>query len=1116
MKTKITFMSNILLLFFFVLCITDIAWTGGHPTTIYTPKGTSVPAAYILDEMGAEEIVYFDNVYRNAYQNAIFISSSSSTYNCHGYAWYMSEGGSNVFIGLGTDTAEDIYWKDGSYIEAHNEFPGEKVSYVNDNHSAVTTSTPGWFISKWSEGPLMKHASNDCPFNSSSLKYYVKYDTKVNVTANQVFENGNRVQQGVSVSQVGHWETNTFASYTVPKVFVFNVGNETMRANTNTWTNSQTGNIEKYRTWNNSNDVVNHKKFEIQIGTIGLTSQFLHTNNATVQSQLVEGGNPTGGVNFKDPWLIDYADPSYRNNLRNQGMSAPFKSVAYSANNLGTGTSYKGVFLNQGGPDIHNLIPPYYSIRAPQTVNFGGAIGMRNVYLQSWRALPASSASFQDSLTSQTAVVFKSAGIVVSANIKGSMLSNISSSFTNNSQRKLVRTPGNGWLHQVYESSINGVSHVWYEMSTNSGTTWALMSPVNGGGTPGPLDIGGGKCPSIDLSPDGTSIVIAFQQASGNYYTIIVMTYIFYNGQWMEYSKFPIWTEPQGGDLYSITNANPNISWAGDNNAILTWERKSSVTWGGVNILPGINYITGKMSITGLYNYYAYPSIISGTNANSINTSISTIYFPSPYFYSDFAVAWQQYVNSGSSSIKYCYFVPDANGKLNQYIPTPNNVSTSLYSSNHNPSIVILPDASVRVCWIGDNGNGDWMTTNSLERDPSSSTIYQKGAGVKSVSMNRMNNTSNYCYAWSQNINGSRSNNAVSSSNLLQSKTLNTTGQDIQLCNGSASTNMVVSSYYPFTLPYYFQTSNSLGSAGLSKTSSISGSFSRGVVIENNGAGLYYSLGQITVDGVPVNFIQMNEAVGKYPSGNPKRYDVVKSKDRKNATLDTVNKVMVSEPFEISENSKISFSEYSGVADSSAAVSLFAKKGLVSFTMRLVDDATGKMLGTVKESKFSGNALSAYKTLSYVLNPKDIQGKKIRIEVTLLTDIENPELTLINQFTDADEMSELNKTTTPQELTLKTSNVITKYALEQNYPNPFNPTTTIHYQIPNAGHVTLKVYDMLGREVATLVDEVKGVGSYSATFNGEKLASGVYIMRLVAWFEEGKSFVQTKKMLLTK
>lgn len=63
------------------------------------------------------------------------------------------------------------------------------------------------------------------------------------------------------------------------------------------------------------------------------------------------------------------------------------------------------------------------------------------------------------------------------------------------------------------------------------------------------------------------------------------------------------------------------------------------------------------------------------------------------------------------------------------------------------------------------------------------------------------------------------------------------------------------------------------------------------------------------------------------------------------------------------------------------------------------------------------------------------------------------------------------------------------------YPNPFNPTTTISYQVPAAGLVSLKVYDMLGREVAGLVSGYKGAGKYSVQFNGQDLASGVYFVR---------------------
>ncbi|MCL5266515.1 MAG: T9SS type A sorting domain-containing protein [Bacteroidetes bacterium] len=80
-----------------------------------------------------------------------------------------------------------------------------------------------------------------------------------------------------------------------------------------------------------------------------------------------------------------------------------------------------------------------------------------------------------------------------------------------------------------------------------------------------------------------------------------------------------------------------------------------------------------------------------------------------------------------------------------------------------------------------------------------------------------------------------------------------------------------------------------------------------------------------------------------------------------------------------------------------------------------------------------------------------------------------------------------------------------------NYPNPFNPTTTIKLEVPSSGFASLKVYDVLGREVATLVNGIQSVGVHSATFDGSGLSSGVYFCRLTA-----SGLAQVKKMLLTK
>jgi len=85
------------------------------------------------------------------------------------------------------------------------------------------------------------------------------------------------------------------------------------------------------------------------------------------------------------------------------------------------------------------------------------------------------------------------------------------------------------------------------------------------------------------------------------------------------------------------------------------------------------------------------------------------------------------------------------------------------------------------------------------------------------------------------------------------------------------------------------------------------------------------------------------------------------------------------------------------------------------------------------------------------------------------------------------------------------------YSLSQNYPNPFNPVTKINFAIPKQGIVSLKIYDVLGREVKTLVNEIKTAGFYSVDFNGNDFASGVYFYRL-----ESASFKDTKRMLLIK
>jgi len=83
--------------------------------------------------------------------------------------------------------------------------------------------------------------------------------------------------------------------------------------------------------------------------------------------------------------------------------------------------------------------------------------------------------------------------------------------------------------------------------------------------------------------------------------------------------------------------------------------------------------------------------------------------------------------------------------------------------------------------------------------------------------------------------------------------------------------------------------------------------------------------------------------------------------------------------------------------------------------------------------------------------------------------------------------------------------------LYQNYPNPFNPLTTISYQLPESGYVTLKVYDMLGNEIESLVNDVKSAGVHEVTFYSGDISSGLYLYKM-----NSGDYEMTKKMLFVK
>ncbi|MEP0862573.1 MAG: T9SS type A sorting domain-containing protein, partial [Ignavibacterium sp.] len=142
----------------------------------------------------------------------------------------------------------------------------------------------------------------------------------------------------------------------------------------------------------------------------------------------------------------------------------------------------------------------------------------------------------------------------------------------------------------------------------------------------------------------------------------------------------------------------------------------------------------------------------------------------------------------------------------------------------------------------------------------------------------------------------------------------------------------------------------------------------------------------------------------------------------------------------------------------------------------------------------------------YQVNTQGIGQRTVKLRLRIEETI-TPEVSMVDRIDNGSALAKGKK----KELNYQGETIPKEFALSQNYPNPFNPTTVISWQSPVASHQTLKVYDILGNEVVTLVDEHREAGRYKVEFDASSLASGVYIYKLTAG-----SFVSSKKMMVVK
>jgi hypothetical protein len=231
----------IVMLIFF--CFYSIGFTEIYNYYIgtYTPKGTAI---YFPDLSGYPELnqqwkdFYASYVQENyGWCGACVLQAASKYYNCHSYAWNISEGGAIGWMNT-YDRPNELnkYWDDSSYIQEEIEARADKISYPGNDHSAIATTVQDVFISKWDERPVVKHPRGCNPYSGTgpgaptpTVNYYSRYNREIssNTTypsgtdrkfaSHSTFTTGNNVvvANGAKIIYVSHGAMNIQSGFTV-------------------------------------------------------------------------------------------------------------------------------------------------------------------------------------------------------------------------------------------------------------------------------------------------------------------------------------------------------------------------------------------------------------------------------------------------------------------------------------------------------------------------------------------------------------------------------------------------------------------------------------------------------------------------------------------------------------------------------------------------------------------------------------------------------------------------------------------------------------------------------------------------------------------------------------
>ncbi|MBZ0198614.1 MAG: hypothetical protein K8H86_02015 [Ignavibacteriaceae bacterium] len=563
-------------------------------------------------------------------------------------------------------------------------------------------------------------------------------------------------------------------------------------------------------------------------------SFFDFTTSSVIKTK-IEGFDNLGKIKIKDPWHY-YEDPNSHNWYQSNEFieyNAPLQLLNSSVGDYG------GVFPNM---DYTNPNKPHYSIEAPVSILVNNHI--HPLYFQRWSDVSGLSIEhFNNSLSAVSFTIYPSQA---TAYLKGSLLTNNANTYDHNSQRKFIRSKVDGVYHSVYSS----MGKIWYETKTGTGN-WTLMNNGN------PICSNEAKNPSI-IDLDNDYVAICYQENS-NGPDIKAVVYNYATNQ-IAHGPYSLISSY---DSYSLDNPIAIEFYNGqlEHLSYLLFVYKAFSSSGGTGPEPGL-----------VYGYYTYDHNSKELSLSCWDNIIGTdINFSNPTLASSELINWQgmpkfylayQEDNFTNGSSKIWYQVVNPIASLDISHAQSNQISlNSGYTKNYKPRIVTLPgtDAYARLTWVGERTTEyvDEKTEaitqvtekRALFRGSSpTSPFWNFGSNVRGSVIQKTNNHQNYFIVWNQFDNLTKETNNTTLSTI---KTINSDGQQVDVCNGQTSSDVYGMIFNNAQTPYSFDMTNNLQSYfSLSKVtgSGIICSGREGTITKDN-TSYYYSVGDVMVNG---------------------------------------------------------------------------------------------------------------------------------------------------------------------------------------------------------------------------------------------------------------------------